>query len=70
MYNNDVEEPYTNIVNKNSKRQGILKFMAIQNFGVRQEYLLTMYKSLIRPIIEKASEIWGHTSATYKVNLD
>jgi hypothetical protein len=59
-----------NIVNKSSKRQGILKFMARQNNGVSQEYLLTMYKSLIRPILEYASEIWGDASATNKVKLD
>ena len=59
-----------NIVNKSSKRQGILKFMARQNNGVSQEYLITMYKSLIRPIIEYASEIWGDASTTNKVKLD
>jgi hypothetical protein len=59
-----------NIVNKSSKRQGILKFMARQNNGVSQEYLLTMYKSLIRPVLEYASEIWGDASTSNKVKLD
>ena len=40
------------------------------NNGVSQEYLITMYKTLIRPVLEYASEIWGDATKSTKIKLD
>ena len=59
-----------NITNKASQRTGIIKFMSNYKKGLNQQYLLTLYKSIVRPILEYASEVWGDTSNKNKLKLD
>ena len=58
------------ITNKASKRVGILKYFANKDKNIPQKYLITLYKTLVRPIIEYGSEIWGDIAKYNQVKLD
>jgi hypothetical protein len=60
----------TNIVKVASKRVGILSFLSHQNRGLNQKVMLTQYKTLVRPVLEYGSEIWGDASPTNLKKLD
>jgi hypothetical protein len=58
------------VVSTANKRVGILSFMSKQNHGLNQKIMITLYKTLVRPILEYASEIWGDASPTNLKKLD
>jgi hypothetical protein len=52
------------IVTTANKRVGLLSFMSNQNQGLNQKIMISLYKTLVRPTLEYASEIWGDASPT------
>merc|ERR1711991_473912 len=57
------------MVDKAKKRCFQLKAMC-SKFNYHQSIVINMYKSLIRPILEYGSEIWGDTCKTNKKKLE
>ena len=55
---------------KASKRVGVLKYFSNKDKNIPQKYLITLYKSLVRPIIEYGSEIWGDIAKYNQTKLD
>ena len=53
-----------------NKRIGILKYIRDQNETIKTGQLITLYKSLIRPVMEYAAEVWGDASPYLKTKLD
>ena len=57
------------IVSKANKRCRQLKSM-VTKYNLHQSIAITLYKGLIRPILEYGSEIWGDTCKTNKMKLE
>ena len=57
------------IQEKCSKRLGVIRYLC-KKYKIQQKDALTLYKTLLRPILEHASEIYGDTSKTNKNKLD
>merc|ERR1711991_766478 len=53
-----------------NKRIGILKYIRDHNETIKTGQLITLYKSIVRPIMEYAAEVWGDASPYLKRKLD
>ncbi|MCU7859181.1 MAG: endonuclease/exonuclease/phosphatase family protein, partial [Candidatus Thiodiazotropha sp. (ex Lucinoma kastoroae)] len=58
------------ILKTSKKRVGIINFIGKHHNGLNQKYMITLYKSFVRPVLEYASEIWGDASKTNLAKLN
>jgi hypothetical protein len=58
------------VITSANKRVGILSFMSKHNYRLNQKIMITLYKTLVRPVLEYASEVWGDASPTNLKKLD
>ena len=59
----------TTVIKKANRKVGALKFLCNRK-GINQDIAITLYKAIIRPRLEYASEIFGDTCKTNKKRLD
>ena len=64
------KEHIKDIYNKCIKRIGLINYIISNIKNINTEYSITLYKTMIRPLCEYASEIWNDASTSNKRKLD
>ena len=58
------------ITAKASKMLGLIHYIRDNNKSIKTNHLVTLYKSLVRPVIEYGAENWGDASEYLKIKID
>ena len=52
------------------ERVAIIRRLSNQKSGLNQELLMMLYTSIVRPVLEYSSEVWGEITKARQVKLD
>ena len=58
------------VTTKSHKRLGLIQYIRDNNETIKTNHLITLYKSIVRQVIEYAAEVWGDASVYLKIQLD